>query len=85
LSTFTIHRVTALNDDPELHDRVVAPFSALTLTFDQTGAFKLFEKSATTRGTSRQTSASANTTAGIGFPGLSSPGLTRIVDGPSLR
>jgi hypothetical protein len=38
-------RVTALNDDPELHERVMAAFHAVTLTFDGTGAFKLFENS----------------------------------------
>lgn len=38
-------RVTALNGDPELHDRVLSAFHALTLAFDATGAFKLFENS----------------------------------------
>ncbi len=38
-------KVTSINEDRELHDRVMSAFFAVTLTFDGTGAFKIFENS----------------------------------------
>lgn len=38
-------KASAINDDPELLDRVMSTYFAITLTFGGTGAYKIFENS----------------------------------------